>query len=155
MGWQSLLGRPVFLRFFVAAALLLSITGCGNAVRADASVSTPSSAPSVEVFLGIYTIHFPKGRSMEAYLDPGKPGLNAIHIVYFDADGTELAMAADITVEVSDSQVSGLVLPTKQFGPGHFIAQGTLPAGKLRVVINGTAANGDRLRAVFDTSIAA
>jgi copper transport protein len=94
----------------------------------------------------IYTLHLPDGRSVQSYLDPGKPGvLNEFHVTVLAAGGNEVTMDG---VSVS---VAGQSLTVRRLDPeGHFVADlPPSPAGSYSFDVSGTTSQGDTIRGVF------
>jgi putative copper resistance protein D len=96
----------------------------------------------------IYTITFPGGASVQAYVDPGTAGANELHVTYFDASGNELAVDG---LDVEARPLDGSLEPWKvrRFGPGHFVADGDADAGMWRFWMRATG----ELVAYFDQRI--
>jgi len=95
----------------------------------------------------LYVIDLGGGPQLNVYLDPDKPGPNEVHVTFIDASGNELPIptAATVTAAVPGQTLRGL--PVRRFGPGHFVADETFPAGTWNLEFSGTAKDGTTLRA--------
>ena len=69
-----------------------------------------------------------------------------VHVTFIDASGNELPIptAATVTAAVPGQTPRGL--PVRRFGPGHFVADATFPAGTWNLEFSGTAKDGTTLR---------
>ncbi len=97
----------------------------------------------------LYNIDLPGGRVLDAYLDPGKPGFNELHVTFIDAAGGELPVPRFPEIVAAQSGTAPVSLPVRRFGPGHFIADAKLPKGDWRFDVIVTTASGENLRAHF------
>jgi copper transport protein len=85
----------------------------------------------------IYEVHLPGGRSVQVYLDPGKPGFNEFHATFFDVGGqTELPLSAYAAYAARATGrglsglpglselpgLSGQPLTSRRLDPGHFVS---------------------------------
>jgi copper transport protein len=95
----------------------------------------------------LYSIDLPGGRTLDAYLDPDKPGLNEVHATFIDASGGELPVPRPATITVARLGQPARALPVRRFGPGHFIGDARLGPGDWHVEITATARDGSVLRA--------
>jgi copper transport protein len=96
----------------------------------------------------LYNIDLSGGRLLDAYLDPGKPGLNELHLTFI-AGGNELPIPSPARVTVGRSEGTPMVLPVRRFGPGHFIADARVGTGDWQIEVTATTAAGETLRARF------
>jgi copper transport protein len=124
--------------------------------RASGS-SNASPSPSIDVnavpgLPTIYTVHLSAGRTVQVYLDPGKPGANEVHVTFFDTAGNELPVAS---VTMALGPAGGVLAPLtpRQLEPGHFVADTTLAAGTYGLSISGPAPNGDQLTTSLDIPV--
>ena len=100
----------------------------------------------------LYTISLPGGGSLQAYVDPGTTGPNAVHFTFFEPDGSETAIA---TARASEVPPGGASKPMKliRFDEGHFAGNAALDAGSWIFQISATTADGRSLDAYFRTEI--
>jgi copper transport protein len=96
----------------------------------------------------LYNIDLSDGRLLDAYLDPGKPGLNEIHLTFI-AGQSELTIPTPAKVTVARPGEAPRVLPVRRFGPGHFIVDAQLGAGDWQIEVTAATAAGGTLRARF------
>jgi nitrogen fixation protein FixH len=112
----------------------------------------PQQSISVQRIAGqptLYTITVQQGLQIQAYVDPGQPGrTNALHVTAFDAAGKELPLkGATISLTPPGGQASTPDL--LRFGPGHFVANFGLTAGRWTFAVTAQARNGQTLFATF------
>jgi copper transport protein len=103
--------------------------------------------------LALYTIDLPQLGSVQAYVDPGKPGVNQVHWTFFDTKGNELPVGEGTSLMATPSGGAALQLPVTRFSSGHFIAQANLVAGTYRFEVMATASDGTPLQAYFEQAI--
>lgn len=119
----------------------------------------PQQAVDVQVNQGlptIYNVHLVSGGTLQVYVDPGTAGQNEIHSTFFDPAGNELPVTrADISLDQSPVASPGPVttLDARMLEPGHFVADTTLPAGGVRVLVTGAAPDGSYLAAEVEMRI--
>jgi copper transport protein len=113
----------------------------------SASVSTSPGLPTV------VTVTQPGGSSLQAYLDPGSPGTNQVHLTAFDAQGQELPLhtAAFVAIPASGPPRH---LDAVRFEPAHFVANTDLEAGDWTFDLTAQAHDGTILQATFEQTIA-
>ena len=97
----------------------------------------------------LYNIGLPGGRVLDAYLDPGKPGLNELHLTFIDAAGGELPIPRSPLTLMAGPNMGQVSVPARRFGPGHFIADTRLTAGEWSFDVTVTTVGGETLRAHF------
>jgi copper transport protein len=102
--------------------------------------------------LTLYTIHLSQGRSVQVYLDPGKPGANEFHATLFDASGNELP-ADKATIFMTPPAGQSQALPIRELEPGHFVADAKVQKGRYGFDINATARTGEQLSTHIDVDI--
>jgi copper transport protein len=102
----------------------------------------------------IYTITFPGGASVQAYVEPGTSGPNEVHVTYFDPAGNELTVQ-DLVVDARPLDGALESLKVRRFGPGHFVADGDVDAGPWRFWMRATEQGNQSLVAYFDQRIEA
>jgi copper transport protein len=125
-----------------------------TAVEVPLAVTTPTPPQAVRILqtpgqLTLYYIDLPRGRVLDAYLDPGKPGLNELHLTFIDAAGGELPIPHLPQILAGASRSAPVSLSARRFGPGHFIADARLTKGDWRFDVVVTTASGETLRAHF------
>jgi copper transport protein len=102
--------------------------------------------------LTLYTIHLSQGRSVQVYLDPGKPGANEFHATLFDPSGNELP-ADKATIFMTPPAGQKQALPIRELEPGHFVADANVQKGRYGFDITVTARTGDQLSTHIDVDI--
>ncbi len=90
----------------------------------------------------LYSIDLPGNRVLDAYLDPGRPGLNEVHATFIDAAGGELPIPHVATITIARPGQAPEALPVRRFGPGHFIGDAQLGPGNWQLHIAATTADG-------------
>jgi copper transport protein len=103
----------------------------------------------------IYTIHLSAGRSVQVYLDPGKPGvLNEFHQTYLGADGNELPLDQASAAAALPGQPTSKTLTTRRLDPiGHFVSDVSGPAGRYRFQLDATTVDGAEISAHLDINV--
>jgi hypothetical protein len=106
---------------------------------------TASSTPGLPT---IYTVHLAGGRSLQVYLDPGKPGLNEFHQTWIGPDGSELAIATDTPTAVVPGTKAPQTLTTRKLDDlGHYVSDVTGGRGRYQFTVEATTADGTPLTA--------
>jgi copper transport protein len=100
----------------------------------------------------VYTIALQRGGSLQAYLDPGKPGANVLHLTYFKANGTEQPM---FEVSAKGTNPAGVSddLTLAKFSAGHFVSNLTITPGRWSFSVTATSQEGDLTNAQFEQVI--
>jgi copper transport protein len=100
----------------------------------------------------VYTIALQRGGSLQAYLDPGKPGANVLHLTYFKANGTEQPM---FEVSAKGTNPAGVTddLTLAKFSAGHFVSNLTITPGRWSFSVTATSQEGDLTNAQFEQVI--
>jgi copper transport protein len=100
----------------------------------------------------VYTIALQRGSSLQAYLDPGKPGPNVLHLTYFAANGSEQPM---FQVHATATNPAGATadLSLSRFSAGHLVSNLNLNAGRWSFSVVGTSKAGDLTDARFEQVI--
>ena len=108
--------------------------------------SPPAGQPT------LFTISLAGGRSLQTYIQPGRPGRDTVHFTFFMANGNELPISSATALSVPPG---GEVqpMPLIRFDKGHFVANTTLRAGRWRFIIQATPATGGPVTAYFDQTI--
>lgn len=123
--------------------------------RAPAPAAAPSGAQtSVARTPGLpdlYTITLPDGSSVQAYLDPARPGPAEVHFTVFDANGRELPLTSAEATATSPSGSRPLEL--LRLSPGHFTANVELTAGTWSFAFDATAKTGAAVSASFEQEV--
>jgi copper transport protein len=101
----------------------------------------------------IYEIALGEGRTVQAYVDPGTPGvINQIHFTFFNASGGELPVAS-ARMEGTGPDGNAVALTVRTLGPGHFVADLTPAAGTWLFKVEARTSSGEILRAYFRETI--
>jgi copper transport protein len=100
----------------------------------------------------LYTIALPRGASLQAYLDPGRPGVNAIHFTFFKASGNAQPITSASATELGPTGASSS-LKLIRFGSGHFVANDALKPGKWTFLISATSKDGQPYSAYFSPRV--
>jgi copper transport protein len=117
---------------WLVAALVTEPT---TSVEVDLQVAVKSSPQQIDVnrvagLPTIYTVHLGSGRTVQIYLDPGKPGANLLHATWFDATGHEMPVS-DVTMTQILPSGASVALQPQILDSGHEAASvqvDTLPA---------------------------
>ena len=134
------------------------ISGGTSAVEVALQLATRQPQLKIDVNTNpglptIYTVHLAQGRSVQVYIDPGKPGANEVHLTFFDSTGKELPLpTAQLGIGLAGQPLSQPVLRTLE--PGHFVADVTLATGTYSVSFSATASDGQTLAAQLQIPIA-
>ena len=133
------------------------VQGQGAAVTVPLQLRTRTAEPKVSVSKApgqpdLYTITAPNGGSVQAYVDPGRPGPNTVHFTFFTKSGSEQPIDganATMTNPLGKRQSIELQLLTA----GHYAANLDLPTGQISFTINATPAQGPPITASFSQQI--
>ncbi|HLW60606.1 MAG TPA: copper resistance protein CopC [bacterium] len=125
-----------------------------TAVEVPLAVTTRTPPQAVRILQtpgqpALYNIDLPGRRLLDAYLDPGKPGLNELHLTFINAAGGELPVPRFPQILAAGTGKVPLSLSARRFGPGHFIADARLTKGDWRIDVVVTTGSGETLRAHF------
>ena len=93
----------------------------------------------------IYTAHLGSGRTVQVYLDPGKPGANLLHATWFDASGHEMPVSDVAMTQLGSSGASTALVP-QILDSGHEAAPAQVAAFPAEFVITATGPGGASLR---------
>jgi nitrogen fixation protein FixH len=99
----------------------------------------------------LYTITLPDGSSVQAYLDPARPGRAEVHFTAFDANGRELPITSAEATATSPSGSRPLEL--LRLSSGHFTANLRLTAGTWSFTLDATAETGAAVSASFEQEV--
>ena len=138
-------------------AITALVQGPGAAVTVPLQLRTRTAEPKVTLSKApgqpdLYTITAPTGASVQAYVDPGRPGPNTVHFTFFTKGGSEQPIDganATMTSSLGKRQRIDLQLLTA----GHFAANLTLPTGPATFTINATPPRGPPVTASFSQQI--
>jgi copper transport protein len=133
------------------------VQGQGAAVTVPLQLRTRTVEPKVTVSRApgqpdLYTITAPSGGTVQAYVDPGRPGPNTVHFTFFTKSGSEQPIDganATMTNSLGKRQSIDLQLLTA----GHFAANLNLPTGPVGFTIHATPAQGPPITASFSQQI--
>jgi copper transport protein len=133
------------------------VQGQSAALTVPLQLRTRTAEPKVSVSKApgqpdLYTITAPNGGSVQAYVDPGRPGPNTVHFTFFTRSGSEQPIDganATMTNPLGKRQSIDLQLLTA----GHFAANLNLLAGQVGFTINATPAQGPPITASFSQQI--
>jgi hypothetical protein len=119
---------------------------------APVAVAPPQTLPQLPGQPVVYQLPIGGGQNLQAYIDPGHPGSNQVHLTFFDASGNELPAAA---VRLAATSPRG---PTRQlalipFSPGHYAANAALTAGRWSFAVTATVKGGANAGASFSQDI--
>jgi copper transport protein len=119
--------------------------------------AAPGTTPGVKISKApgqptVYTIALQRGGTLQAYLDPGKPGPNVLHLTYFTAAGAEQPMfEASASATGPSGSARGLVL--SKLSAGHYASNLNLTPGRWSLSVNATSKEGDLTDARFEQAI--
>jgi copper transport protein len=133
------------------------VQGPGTAVTVPLQLRTRTPEPTVTVATApgqpdLYTITLPSGTSVQAYLDPGRPGANTAHFTFFTPNGSEQPIDganATMTTPLGQKQSIDLQL----LSASHFAANLDLQPGPTTLTINATPHKGPPITASFTQQI--
>ena len=92
--------------------------------------------------LTLYTVQLSKGRTVQVYIDPNRPGADEFHTTFFSGF-SETQMSA-VTIGMTPPGGTPTVLPSRRLDPvGHFVADATIPSGSTRFDIIATLPGGE------------
>jgi copper transport protein len=111
------------------------VTEPTTSVGVDLQVTVRSAPQQIDVnrvagLPTIYAVHLSSGRTVQIYLDPGKPGSNLLHATWFDATGHEMPVS-DVTMAQILPSGASVALQPQILDSGHEAASvqvDTLPA---------------------------
>ena len=131
--------------------------------RGTASVEVPLTVPtkvtqqvSVNAVAGqptVYIVGLPQGRSVQFYIDPGKPGQNEVHATYFDPKGNGLTGLSDYFVLETPPGGQPQGLTFRQLAEGHIVSDANLSPGTYRFDVWAKTKTGELLWTYFEQMI--
>lgn len=119
--------------------------------------AAPETSPNVKVSTApgqptVYTIALQRGSSLQAYLDPGKPGPNVLHLTYFAANGAEQPML-EVAAKATSPAGTSDDLSLSKFSAGHYVSNLNLDPGRWSISVSATSTEGDLTDARFEQVI--
>ncbi len=114
-----------------------TVAAASGAVEVALLAVTTVSPQPVDILVSpdvptIYTIQLGAAGAAQVYLDPGGVGPNDLHVTFFDASGSELAVDT-VTLATRSETGAGAILTPRLLGPGHFVAAVDATVGPLQV----------------------
>lgn len=100
----------------------------------------------------LYDVTLPDGSTFQVFLDPDMPGVNEVHVTFFDAAGDEMP-AEDLTFAVPEAPDAVLEEPRK-FSAGHYIISVELGVGSWRFEVEATPAGSEPIRTALTIVLA-
>jgi copper transport protein len=124
------------------------VEGSGPAVTVPLELKTRTAPQAVKVSEApgqptLYTITLAAGGTLQAYIDPGRPGPNTVHFTYFNQSGDEQP-ADKASARMTGPSGKSEALTLVRLGPGHFAANVDLDPGRVSFAIEATAARVQR-----------
>jgi copper transport protein len=119
--------------------LYVSTTPADQTITVSAQAGEPT----------LYTLAFPSGKQMQAYVDPGKRGSNQFHLTAFDAKGQEYPLSS-VLIVATPPEGTPAAVDTRRFGPGHFVGSIELTDGAWHFDVQAAAKDGSALAGSFD-----
>lgn len=127
-------GRGSMLSIAGAWSVSLLVQSASGAVTVPLQVTVRAAPSQVKVSRApgeppLYTITLPPGGSLQAFLDPGHPGTDLVHLTFFTAAGGEQRVGR---IRVTATGPDGGTRPVGllRFGGGHFIGDVQLTRGR-------------------------
>jgi copper transport protein len=99
----------------------------------------------------IYTVTLADGSSVQAYLDPARPGLAEVHFTAFAPSGQELPLATATATATSPAGEHPLKL--RRLDQGHFVGDVKLVSGMWTFSLDARASTGASLSAAFHQEV--
>jgi copper transport protein len=132
----------------------------GNSVTVPLELeprAAPGTSPGVKISKApgqptVYTIALQRGNSLQAYLDPAKPGANVLHLTYFTPSGNEQPMF-EVAAHATNPAGVTAGLSLEKFSAGHYVSNLTLNPGRWSFAVNATSKEGDLTDARFEQVI--
>ena len=133
------------------------VEGSGSAYTVPLDLQTRGSEPRVTVSRApgqpdLYTITLPTGGTLQAYVDPGKPGANTVHFTFFTAGGDEQTIDA-AHARMTTPSGANQTLRLLRLSDGHFAANTDLGTGRSTFAIDATTNRGVPVGASFSQQI--
>jgi hypothetical protein len=135
----------LILAVATTAAIAVAPTEHAHEDAGDAAVPHMDAAGSIRVELG-------EGRALQALLAATDGGPTQLHLTYFAADGTELAVP-EVEVHATSSDGTVQEVATTKYSAGHYLATADLAAGGWTFEVHGATADGETVTATFAADI--
>ncbi len=131
----------------------------GHAVAIPLSLTcVPSPDQLEEMTMGrmsmAYGIQLPGGRQLEAYLTPGHPGQDTLHVVFTDQHNAPIALRSNPVVTFHSEAAAGMTrnLPMRSLGAslltqGQYLGTAVFAAGHWQFHVSAVGTDGSRLDA--------
>jgi hypothetical protein len=105
----------------------------------------------------VYGLHLADGSTLEAYLTPGRPGRNTLHLIFTDQRHAPVSMPGSPVVTARQGRLVrapqilrlGYGIPT----PNHFYAVETFTTGRWDFHLLAAAPDGSRIDTTFPLTI--
>jgi putative copper export protein len=138
-------------------AVVALVEGPGAAVTVPLQLQTRPAAQRVAVSRvpgqpTLYTITLIAGGTLQAYVDPGRPGANTVHFTFFTLSGDEQPIRT-ARASMTTSSGANRALKLLRLGPGHFAANVDLRPGRASFAINATTSGGQQHGGQFEQPI--
>src|SRR6266545_879254 len=119
--------------------------------------AAPATSPQVKTSKApgqptVYTIVLQRGSSLQAYLDPGRPGPNVLHLTWFAANGSEQPMF-QVRAKATNPAGATSGLSLQRFSAGHLVSNLNLKPGRWSFDVVATSKAGDLSDARFEQVI--
>ena len=92
------------------------------------------------------------GRTLQVLQATTDAGETQLHLTYFAADGTELAVP-EVEVHAIGPDGTAAEVTTTKYTQGHYLASATLPAGEWTFEVHGTTADGQDVTTSFAATV--
>ena len=135
----------VIIAVATTAAIAAAPQEHGHAAADAASVPHLDAAGSIRADLG-------DGRTLQVLLATTAAGATQLHLTYFAADGTELAVP-EVEVHAIGPDGTAAEVTTTKYTQGHYLASATLPAGEWTFEVHGTTADGQDVTTSFAATV--
>jgi len=164
IGCAVLLGRPRWLSSLRgrAGAIALTVFVLVVAVATTAAIAAAPEGHSHGDAAGTAVPHMDAsgsiradlgaGRALQALLATTDTGQTQLHLTYFAADGTELAVP-DVEVHATSADGIAHEVTTTKYSDGHYVATADLAAGEWQFEVHGTTDGGEMVTATFAADV--
>ena len=161
-GELSAIGQQLTLtgRWIVTAQLTLP--GGGTDIPFTLACS-PSPSQLEEMTMGrmamVYGLQLSGGRQLEAYLTPGRPGKDTLHLVFMNSRDAAITLLAPPTATVHEdgaNPIKTLTMRSSGTSPltrGDYYAAATYPSGKWDFHVTAKEADGNVMTADFTLTV--
>jgi hypothetical protein len=141
-------------RRVVLAVVALALAASACAGRSSSAPSSPSAvAPRMDAS-GTLRLDLGGGRALQALLvqPPGGTGEVQLHLTYYTADGSELAVP-HVTVTAAAGDGTPASVAVTKYSAGHDLATATLAPGDWTFTVDGRRPGGEHLRSTFVATV--